>query len=259
MEHDSSPFGRGRSGPRVMVCFGTRPEVIKLAPVIHELRGHGGVQTITVTTGQHREMLDQMLATFDLVPDVDLGLMRERQLLPDLTAAAISALGRTIASARPDALIVQGDTTTTFCAALAAFYAGVPVGHVEAGLRTGDARLPYPEEINRRLVSVLARWHWCPTARNAEALRAEGVDPRRLAVTGNTVIDALLGIARRPLPPSLAVALPPKRAARRILVTMHRRESQGEAQHALCRMLADVSRRGDVEVLFPVHLSPVRA
>ena len=132
-----------------------------------------------MTTAQHREMLDQMLATFELEPDVDLGLMRERQLLADLTAAAIPALARTIAAHRPDAFLVQGDTTTAFCAALAAFYAGVPVGHVEAGLRTGDARLPYPEEVNRRLVSVLARWHWCPTRDNAEALRREGVDPRR--------------------------------------------------------------------------------
>ena len=256
MEHDSSPFG-GRDGPRVMVCFGTRPEVIKLAPVIAELRRHGGVQTITVATGQHREMLDQMLATFDLEPDVDLGL--------DARAAAVAGPDRRRdRGARahdrlraPRCRDRPGRHDDHVLRRAGRVLRGVPVGHVEAGLRTDDVRLPFPEEINRRLVSVLARWHWCPTARNAEALRAEGVDPRRLAVTGNTVIDALLEIARRPLPPSRAVALPPKRAARRILVTLHRRESQGEAQHALCRMLAGISRRGDVEILFPVHLSPV--
>jgi UDP-N-acetylglucosamine 2-epimerase (non-hydrolysing) len=251
------PFPSSSSPPaRVMVCFGTRPEVIKLAPVIAALREQAGVEPILVTTAQHREMLDQMLETFALVPDADLGLMRERQTLAELTGAAVPALAHTIEAHEPDALLVQGDTTTAFCGALAGFYADVPVGHVEAGLRTLDPRLPFPEEVNRRLVSVLARWHWCPTEINAQALMNEGVDPSAITITGNTVIDALLSIAGRPLPAALEAALPPKRAKRRILVTMHRRETQGAGQRELCRMLADVSARDDVEIVFPVHLSP---
>ena len=239
-----------------MVCFGTRPEVIKLAPVIDALRSRPGVEPVLVTTAQHREMLDQMLETFELEPDADLGLMRERQSLAELTGAAIPGLARTIEEHQPDAILVQGDTTTAFCGALAGFYADVPVGHVEAGLRTLDPRLPFPEEVNRRLVSVLARWHWAPTRTNAESLLREGVDPSAISITGNTVIDALLSIAAKELPPELAVLLPPKRAPRRILVTMHRRETQGAGQRELSRMLADVASRDDVEVVFPVHLSP---
>jgi UDP-N-acetylglucosamine 2-epimerase (non-hydrolysing) len=239
-----------------MVCFGTRPEVVKLAPVIEALEAREGVRLTTVTTGQHREMLDQTLGTFGLEPDIDLAVLRTGLDLPELTAGAIADLGVTVATEQPDAMIVQGDTTTAFCAALAAYYADVPVGHVEAGLRTQDLRSPFPEEANRRMVSVLARWHWCATERNAEALRREGVDPRTPTVTGNPVIDALLSVARRPLPPELAIALPPKRAARRILVTMHRRETLGEDQRALCRMLAGLAERPDVEIVFPVHLNP---
>jgi UDP-N-acetylglucosamine 2-epimerase (non-hydrolysing) len=243
-----------------MVCFGTRPEVVKLAPVIAEMRARPDLRVTVTTTAQHRRLLDQMLQTFDLEPDVDLALTRSTQDLGELTAAAVPALGQAIAEIEPDAVVVQGDTTTAFCAGLAAFYAGVPVGHVEAGLRSYDMRRPFPEEANRRMLSVLARWHWCPTEGNAAALRREGVDPAVLTVTGNTVIDALLSVARRPLPPDLALALPPKRAARRILVTMHRRETLGDGHRALCRMLADVSEREDVEVVFPVHLNPeVRA
>jgi UDP-N-acetylglucosamine 2-epimerase (non-hydrolysing) len=243
-----------------MVCFGTRPEVVKLAPVIQRLAACDGLEPITVATAQHREMLDQMLDTFELVPDVDLGLMQPRQDLAELTGAAVTALGRTIAEHRPDALLVQGDTTSALCGALAAFYADVPVGHVEAGLRTNDPHRPFPEEINRRLVSVLAHWHWCPTTRNRDALLAEGIAAEAIRVTGNTVIDALLDVAARGPDPSRPDAVPPKRAARRILVTLHRRETQGDVQRELCRMLAEVAEREDIEVLFPVHMSPaVRA
>src|SRR5215218_9397333 len=148
---------------KVLVCFGTRPEVIKLAPVIDALRRSATLDPVTVTTGQHRQMLDQMLDVFGIVPDVDFGLMRPRQDLAELTGRAIIALGGAIAEREPAAVIVQGDTTTAMCAALAAFYADVPVAHVEAGLRTHDPRRPFPEEINRRLVGQLARWHFCPT------------------------------------------------------------------------------------------------
>jgi UDP-N-acetylglucosamine 2-epimerase (non-hydrolysing) len=239
-----------------MVCFGTRPEVVKLAPVILALQALAYIRVTMVTTGQHREMLAQMLRTFALRPDINLALLRPGQELADMTGRAVSELGRTIGRLRPDAVLVQGDTTTAFSAALAAFYADVPVGHVEAGLRTHDMRRPFPEEANRRMVSVLARWHWCATEHNAEALRRDGVDPSAPVVTGNTVIDALLSVAERPLPPDLALALPPKRAARRILVTMHRRETLGEGQRALCRMLAELGERPDVEIVFPVHLNP---
>jgi UDP-N-acetylglucosamine 2-epimerase (non-hydrolysing) len=157
-----------------------------------------------------------------------------------------------IAERRPDALLVQGDTTTALCGALAGFYAGVPVGHVEAGLRTYEDERPFPEDANRRMVSLLGRWHWAPTQANADALLREGVPPARVAVTGNTVIDALIATEARPP----AVPLPAKRAARRILVTLHRRETQGAPHRRLCRMLARVAARDDVEVLFPVHLSP---
>jgi UDP-N-acetylglucosamine 2-epimerase (non-hydrolysing) len=247
-----------RSRAKVLVCFGTRPEVIKLAPVIEELRRSDALEPLTVTTGQHRQMLDQMLDVFGIVPDVDHRLMRRRQDLAELTGRAVIELGAAIAAHEPAAMIVQGDTTTAMCAALAAFYADVPVAHVEAGLRTNDPRRPFPEEINRRLVGQLARWHFCPTWRSAENLLLAGVDSDSVQVTGNTVIDALLATVHR-LRPQPA-ALPPKWGRRRILVTLHRRETHGEAQRRLCRMLGELAQRPDVDVLFPVHMNPaVRA
>ena len=247
-------------GPRVMVCFGTRPEVVKLAPVAKRLERTPGLELVTVTTGQHREMLDQMLDGFGVGPDLDLALLRPGQDLARLTARAVAALGEVMAAQRPDAVVVQGDTTTAVCAALAAFYAGAPVGHVEAGLRSGQPRDPFPEEVNRRLIAPLARWHFCPTERAATNLLGEGVAPADVQVTGNTVIDALLATSAAALTPADRALLPPKRAPRRILVTLHRRESQGGRQRALCRMLARLAARPDVEIVFPVHLSPaVRA
>jgi UDP-N-acetylglucosamine 2-epimerase (non-hydrolysing) len=243
-----------------MVCFGTRPEVVKLAPVVHRLADESRLRTLTVATAQHREMLDQMLDTFAIEPDLDLGLMRPRQGLGELAARAIGALTKVIEEWRPDAVVVQGDTTTAFCAALASFYCGIPVGHVEAGLRTDDRHNPFPEEINRRLVSPLARWHFCPTKVGAANLLSERVSVSDVFVTGNTVVDAALHSASRPLSRAERALLPRKHASRRILVTLHRRETQGARQHALCRMLASIARRADVEVVFPVHLNPaVRA
>ncbi len=243
--------------PRVMVCFGTRPEVIKLAPVIRLLERDASLSVTTVTTAQHREMLDQMLRVFAIEPDLDLGLMRANQDLAALTGRAVAALGEAIADDRPAAVLVQGDTTTAFCAALAAFYAGVPVGHVEAGLRSGDMRNPFPEELNRRLVSIAARWHFCPTTTAAENLLAEGVGQENVLVTGNTVIDALLATAGRPLDGvERSRFLPPRLGRRRILVTLHRRETQGSVHRELSRMLARVARRPDVDILLPMHLSP---
>ncbi|HEU0024561.1 MAG TPA: UDP-N-acetylglucosamine 2-epimerase (non-hydrolyzing) [Thermoleophilaceae bacterium] len=240
----------------VMVCFGTRPEVIKLAPVIARLQADSRLDVTTVTTGQHREMLEQMLHTFAIAPDVDLGLMRARQGVAALTVRAVAALEAIMVERQPDAVLVQGDTTTAFSAALAAFYARVPVGHVEAGLRTGDRYAPFPEEMNRRLVTPLASWHFCPTAVSADNLAREGVSPASVEVTGNTVVDSLQLVLRLLSDGSACAAVPPRRARHRVLVTLHRRETQGEPQRRLCRMLARVASRGDVEVVFPIHLSP---
>ncbi|HKX47472.1 MAG TPA: UDP-N-acetylglucosamine 2-epimerase (non-hydrolyzing) [Gaiellaceae bacterium] len=237
----------------VAAIVGTRPEVIKLAPVVHALRSTPGTQCAVVSTGQHREMLDQMLEVFELEPDIDLAVMRHRQRLPTLTANLIHGLGKMLAALRPEWALVQGDTTTTFSGALAAFYEGIPVAHVEAGLRTGDSRTPFPEETNRRLVGRLATLHFCPTPRNADNLHREGVPENRVLVTGNTVIDALLWAverSRRLRPPT------EKRRRHRILLTVHRRENHGPPLRQVCSAVRHIAARGDVDIVFPVHRSP---
>ncbi len=238
---------------RVVTILGTRPEVIKLAPVIAELRRTPATETVVVSTGQHREMLDQMLEQFELEADIDLDAMSPEQRLTDLTAELVRGIGETLASLRPDWILVQGDTSTAFCGALAAFYEGVPVAHVEAGLRTSDVRTPFPEEAHRRLVARLATLHFCPTSRNADNLRAEGVPENRVRVTGNTVIDALLWAVER----ARVLRGPvPSTRPRRILLTLHRRESHGEAMRGVCNAVRRLAGRGDVELVFPVHRSP---
>jgi UDP-N-acetylglucosamine 2-epimerase (non-hydrolysing) len=238
---------------RALAVLGTRPEAIKLAPVVNALRETPGAECVVVSTGQHREMLDQMLRLFDLRVDVDLAVMEHDQRLAHLTAELVRGLDRTVTQLRPDWILVQGDTSTTFCGALAGFYEGVPVAHVEAGLRTGLDRAPFPEEANRRLVSRLASLHFCPTRRSAENLAREGVPEDRLLVTGNTVIDALYWAVQRArlLPDPVARTRP-----RRVVLTMHRRESHGAAIGFVCRAVRALARRGDVEVVFPVHRSP---
>jgi UDP-N-acetylglucosamine 2-epimerase (non-hydrolysing) len=238
---------------RVAAILGTRPEVIKLAPVVFELRRSPGTECIVIATGQHREMLDQMLAQFELETDLDLGVMQPDQRLSDLTAALMGGLGDAVADIRPDWVLVQGDTTTTLCGALAAFYESIPVAHVEAGLRSGDERAPFPEEANRRLVTRLADLHLCPTPGSAANLLAESVPAERVCVTGNTVIDALLWAAER------ARASPPpvsRTRPRRILLTLHRRESHGQPMRDICDAVERLVLRGDTEVVFPVHRSP---
>jgi UDP-N-acetylglucosamine 2-epimerase (non-hydrolysing) len=237
----------------VAVVLGTRPEAIKLAPVIRELERRDGVDTVVVSSGQHREMLDQMLGVFRIVPDVDLGLMRDSQPLDELTADLVRGFSARFRDLRPDWVVVQGDTTTSFCAALAAFYEGIRVAHVEAGLRSGSIDAPFPEEANRRFVSVLARLHLCPTEQNAAGLIAEGAVPDDVLVTGNTVIDALLWAVEeaRRLPPPI-----PRTRRRRIVVTLHRREIQGETMRRVCETIRETARRKDTEIVFPVHLSP---
>lgn len=240
---------------KVMLLFGTRPEAIKVAPLLRELRRRGdGVTPVTVVTAQHRQMLDQVLGVFGLEPDYDLNLMRDNQTLASLTSLVLERVTEVLAQERPDVVLVQGDTTTAMAAALAAFYQQIPVGHVEAGLRTGLRYRPFPEEINRRLVSELATYHFAPTTTAAQALRAEGIPASDVYVTGNTVIDALRQMADYPH----AGPLPPLPDGHRlILLTAHRRENFGHPLEDICAAVLDVvGRYPDVEIAYPVHLNP---
>lgn len=241
--------------PRVICVMGTRPEVIKLAPVVVALRRRGFDAPI-LATAQHRGMLDQMLAAFDLEARWDLDLMRPGQTLADLTGALLPALDRVLHEAGAQALLAQGDTTTVFGAALAAFYAGLPFGHVEAGLRSGDLAAPFPEEGNRRLSAVLARWHFAPTEISRQALRREGIDDSGIHVVGNTVIDALLQTAARPpaWPPGLRSLAADERL---VLVTLHRRENFGAPlERILASLKAFAQRHPEARLVYPVHPNP---
>jgi UDP-N-acetylglucosamine 2-epimerase (non-hydrolysing) len=243
---------------RVMFCFGTRPEAIKLAPVIHELAGSPReFQPAVLVTAQHRHMLDQVLRAFDIRPDHDLDLMRPGQSLADVTVGVLRGVERVLRRVRPDMVMVQGDTTSALAAALAAFYQQIPVGHVEAGLRTRDKYSPYPEEMNRRLVSSLADLHFAPTRTARENLLREGVPRGRIYVTGNTVVDALKAMRRSRVAwyvPVLDKIAPEQRV---ILVTAHRRESFGPGFESICHALRMiVERNPHVEVVYPVHLNP---
>ncbi|MBC7987523.1 MAG: UDP-N-acetylglucosamine 2-epimerase (non-hydrolyzing) [Sphingomonadaceae bacterium] len=246
---------------RLFIVFGTRPEAIKMAPVVKAFQADPAFETIVCVTGQHREMLDQVLTLFSIVPDIDLAIMKPRQSLTDVTVATLSGLEARFATDAPDAVLVHGDTTTAMAAAMAAFYAGIPVGHVEAGLRTGDMAAPWPEEMNRSVIDLVARWLFAPTATAAEALRNEGAAEEHIVVTGNTVIDALLAVvARLRDDPSLRSACDAKFAMldpgkRLIVVTGHRRENFGGGLERMCEALARLARRGDVEIVYPVHLN----
>ena len=249
---------------KIAVIIGTRPEAIKLAPVVLALRNQARLECRVCLTAQHRHMLDQVLEVFGIVPDTDLNLMRPGQSLGELTARAVTALDQYLAAEKPDLVLIQGDTTTVFCAALAAFYHHIPIGHVEAGLRTGDLQAPWPEEANRVLTSRLTTLHFAPTARSRDNLLREGVPANRIFVTGNTVIDALLLAvakirANPPAIPELARVLPEIAAGRRrlVLITGHRRENFGPGFDAICRALAELARRApDVDFVYPVHLNP---
>jgi UDP-N-acetylglucosamine 2-epimerase (non-hydrolysing) len=245
---------------KVMVVIGTRPEAIKLASVVLELERHRThFETQTCVTGQHREMLDQMLRVFGLRPDHDLEVMKAGQTLAEVTAGCLTGLDRLLRHEHPDLVLVQGDTTTTLAASLAAYYHQIPVGHVEAGLRTGKKLDPFPEEVNRRVTTHVADFHFAPTEGARNNLLLEGVSPDNISVTGNTVIDTLLLTqARLAEEPGLAVdCLGPTDGSRIILVTAHRRESFGPPFRRICqaiRVLAE--RRRDVLVVYPVHLNP---
>jgi UDP-N-acetylglucosamine 2-epimerase (non-hydrolysing) len=240
-----------------MVIYGTRPEAIKLAPVIRSLADAPGLDVVTVVTGQHRLMLDQVNALFGIVPDVDLDVIRPRQQLHELTSRVIAGVTDTIRQLRPDAVMVQGDTTTSFVAGLAAFYEQVPVFHVEAGLRTDDRYNPFPEELNRRLTSQLASLHFAPTPLSRANLLADGIADDDVVVTGNTVIDALLDVVARRLPPE-DPALMVLGEGRTVLVTSHRRESWGEPMSRTASALARLAKEfPDVRFLLPAHLNPI--
>ncbi len=241
---------------KLLLVFGTRPEVIKMAPLALRLREHSSeFDYVLCSTGQHRGMLNQTLAVFGLEPDVDLELMTPRQTLTDLTVRAAGALDKVMTRVSPDLVVVQGDTTSAMVGALAAYYHRVPVAHVEAGLRTDDLYQPFPEEGNRRLISTLAALHLAPTPSAAYRLRQEGVPEGRIFVTGNTVIDALLRVRDQSRHAGYSVLSTTRR--RRVLLTMHRRESRGTALENICRAILQlVERNHDVEVVFPVHASP---
>jgi UDP-N-acetylglucosamine 2-epimerase len=244
---------------RIAVVAGTRPEAIKLAPVVYLLRRQPGIETVFVSTGQHREMLKQVLAAFSLSPDLDLEVMRSGQDLHDVTIATLAKLKPILRELRPAWVVVQGDTTSAMAAALSAFYERIPVAHVEAGLRTNDRYRPFPEEINRRLVDQLSGVLFAPTALAREALLREGFDDARILVSGNTVVDAILhlrasGETRRRHAGGLDLEAIPGRL---VLVTSHRRESFGDGLAAICRALVRIAERHpDVTVVYPVHLNP---
>ena len=243
---------------RVLSVFGTRPEAIKMAPVVRALAAAGHIDARVCVTAQHREMLDQVLGLFAIVPDYDLNVMRPGQDLTDITAAVLAGLRPVLAEFRPHLLLVHGDTTTTLAASLAAYYARVAVGHVEAGLRTGNIYAPWPEEINRRVAGVLTALHFAPTERSRANLLAENVPESTITVTGNTVIDALHAVVAMleasPACPIGAFDLDP--AKRLILVTGHRRESFGDGFARICTALSRIADREDVEIVYPVHLNP---
>jgi UDP-N-acetylglucosamine 2-epimerase (non-hydrolysing) len=243
----------------VAVVVGTRPEAIKMAPVFRCLRAAApGIRPVLLSTGQHRQMLQQVLGVFGLTPDVDLDVMTNNQSLSSLAALIMTKMEQTLAELSPDLLLVQGDTTSVFASALAAANLDIPVGHVEAGLRSHDKQNPFPEEINRRLTGVLTDLHFAPTTRAADALRAEGVNESAIAVTGNTVIDALLQIAQTDSAPAQRTLGAVAQAGERmILLTSHRREAWGRELENICGAVREiVDRFPDVVVVYPVHLNP---
>ncbi|MDD3846754.1 MAG: UDP-N-acetylglucosamine 2-epimerase (non-hydrolyzing) [Syntrophorhabdaceae bacterium] len=252
----------------VLLAFGTRPEAIKMAPVMKTLEKRAGdFRTIACVTAQHRRMLDQVLSIFSIRPQYDLDIMKENQDLFDITAHALTGLKKVFEETRPDIVLVQGDTTTAFAAGLAAYYLKIPVGHIEAGLRTWDKYSPFPEEVNRRLLSVVADYHFSPTEWSRSNLIQEGTDPERIWVTGNTVIDALMMIKEKQQTEAARTALLDHfktrwgiefaEGVRMLLVTGHRRENFGAGFRDICTALKTIARqRPDVTVIYPVHLNP---
>lgn len=251
--------------PSILVVFGTRPEAIKMFPLVQALRAYPDLDVRVAITAQHREILDQVLEIAGITPDIDLNLMTANQTLDQLAARILTEFGAAVDQNPPDRILVHGDTLTTMVATLVAYFRKIPIGHVEAGLRSGNIYSPWPEEVNRRVTGVVADMHFAPTETAADALRAENVDDARIFVTGNTVIDALLATRDRvTADPALAAGLLPlaeKFAGKRIIaVTSHRRENFGDGMAAIARAIKRIAARPDVAVIFPVHPNPnVRA
>jgi len=247
---------------KVMVIFGTRPEAIKMAPVVEALKARPELETIVAVTAQHRQMLDQVMDLFDIKADVDLNVMEPGQTLAGLFSKILTGMTAVIAEHKPDLVLVHGDTSTTLASALAAFYNRVAVGHVEAGLRTGDIYAPWPEEANRRLTGPLSQLHFAPTSRSRDNLLSEGTAEASVHVTGNTVIDALLDVANKltsnvGLNAQMRARFPFLDSSKRlILVTGHRRENFGSGFESICEALKELASRGDTQVVYPVHLNP---
>ncbi len=239
----------------IMLVFGTRPEAIKMCPLVNELKTRKGIKTVVCVTGQHREMLKQVLDTFHVVPDYDLGIMKKEQTLFDITSGVLNKIREVLLEVRPDVVLVHGDTSTTFAAALACFYLQIPVGHVEAGLRTNNIYSPYPEEFNRQAVSIISRYNFAPTDVAAQNLIREGKDPSTIHITGNTVIDAMQHTVRGDYThPELDWVGDNKM----IFITAHRRENLGEPMHHMFRAIRRVlDEHPDCRAVYPIHMNPV--
>ncbi len=239
---------------KIMLIFGTRPDAVKMCPLVRELAGRESFDITVTVTGQHRQMLDQVLGAFDITPDYDLSLMRENQSISDISCAILYKLPKILSEVAPDLVLVHGDTTTALTSALAAFYQGIPVGHVEAGLRTYDLSSPFPEEFNRQATSLIARWHFAPTLAASANLIREGRHPENVFVTGNTVIDALKTTVRQSYShPILDCAA----GGCLVLMTAHRRENQGQTMRGIFRAVCRVvSEHPDVHLVYPVHKNP---
>lgn len=238
-----------------MLVFGTRPEAIKMCPLVNELKSRENIQTVVCVTGQHRQMLDQVLETFNVTPDYDLSVMKERQTLFDITTNILNRIKEVLEKEKPDVVLVHGDTSTTFVTALACFYLQIPVGHVEAGLRTYDIYSPYPEEFNRQAVSIVSQFNFAPTQKAKENLIKEGKDEKKIWVTGNTVIDALKTTVKEDyIHPELEWA----KDSRLIFITAHRRENLGQPMHNMFKAIRRVmEEHPDVKALYPIHMNPV--
>jgi UDP-N-acetylglucosamine 2-epimerase (non-hydrolysing) len=238
-----------------MVVFGTRPEAIKMCPLVNELKSRNEIKTIVCVTGQHREMLDQVLDAFSVIPDFDLSIMLPKQTLFDITTNILNKIRKVLENVKPDIVLVHGDTTTTFITALACFYLQIPVGHVEAGLRTNNIYSPYPEEFNRQAVSIIAKYNFAPTELSRQNLISEGKNPATIHVTGNTVIDALkTTILSNYFNPQLEWA----KGSRLILITAHRRENLGKPMHNMFRAIRRIiDEYSDIKAIYPIHFNPV--
>ena len=240
---------------KVMLVFGTRPEAIKMCPLVNECKKRSGLQTVVCVTGQHRQMLDQVLDAFGVVPDYDLSIMKEKQTLFDITTGILNRIKEVLESEKPDVVLVHGDTSTTFVTALACFYLQIPVGHVEAGLRTYNLYSPYPEEFNRQAVSIISQYNFSPTELSRDNLLKEGKNPDSIYITGNTAIDALQTTVRQDYShPELDWAAD----SRLILITAHRRENLGEPMRSMFRAIRRVmDEHPDVKAIYPIHMNPV--